>query len=160
MEDLKLKNWLENTLEQIRSTPKEAIIKKLEDYDLIEEDNPMKRSEVFEGTPGPWFIAEGWLKGHVSISSNDHGAFAQVVGEMEWEGSQKEKVKGNWVYDDWCRRNKALQANARLIANSPEILDALMLSLPYLKEAAKTSGHAFSVYNLARNSIKKVLNEN
>lgn len=31
----------------------------------------------------PWFKDEGWVENHVSISSPDHGAIAQVVIKME-----------------------------------------------------------------------------
>ncbi|AGZ17497.1 hypothetical protein X824_gp023 [Escherichia phage 4MG] len=47
------------------------------------------------------------------------------------------------------------RANARLIAASPEMLELLELSLPYLNDAAKTDGHAFAIYNKVARTIKR-----
>lgn len=64
-------------------------------------------------TPGPWFVEHHeWLqKGHCAISSKDHGELAQVVWCME---------------DDECigRNSPEKEANARLIAAAPELLEA------------------------------------
>lgn len=80
--------------------------------------------EKFNYTPGPWFIEkDSWLKGHVSIGTKDHGAMIQVVGEMDWEASKKEKTMSNPVYARWVEKNKVLQANARLVAEAPELLE-------------------------------------
>lgn len=48
------------------------------------------------------------------------------------------------------------RANARLIAAAPEMLELLELSLPYLREAAKSDGHANGTYQLASKLLKKM----
>lgn len=59
-------------------------------------------------TPGPWSIHHdvSSLDGHVLIDSSKHGALAQVVWKME---------------DD--ERTPECEANARLIAAAPELLE-------------------------------------
>ena len=59
-------------------------------------------------TPGPWTIGNGddLQEGHVSIDALDHGALAQVVWKM--------------IDDDHSPR---CEANARLIAAAPELLE-------------------------------------
>lgn len=75
-------------------------------------------------TPGPWFIEkESWLKGHTSVGSKSHGAMIQVIAEMDWDGTKKEKNMSNPVYARWVEKNKTLQANARLVAEAPELLE-------------------------------------
>ncbi|UYL04510.1 hypothetical protein EPNKCIFM_00208 [Klebsiella phage KP13-16] len=44
---------------------------------------------------------------------------------------------------------------AKVIAISPELADVLEQSLPYLREAAKTDGHANGNYQLASKLLKK-----
>lgn len=62
----------------------------------------------FKGTEGKWFIAEGWLNDHVSISAPAHGAIAQVLVEMEDITTPEKKVE--------------LMENAKVMALSPELL--------------------------------------
>lgn len=44
---------------------------------------------------------------------------------------------------------------AKVIAIAPELVDILEQSLPYLREAAKTDGHANGTYQLASKLLKK-----
>lgn len=65
-------------------------------------------------TPGPWFIEHhDWLeKGYCCISSKNSVAFANVVWQMK--------------HDELIGRNSPKQeANDRLIAAAPELLEAL-----------------------------------
>ena len=60
-------------------------------------------------TPGPWFLDDAIdvdLPNHIGISSDKHGLLAQVVWKME---------------DD--ERTPECEANARLIAAAPELLE-------------------------------------
>ena len=62
-------------------------------------------------TPGPWFIDTAItadLEDHVCISAKLHGMLAQVVWRMEGD-----------------ERTPTCEANARLIAEAPEMLQAL-----------------------------------
>lgn len=44
---------------------------------------------------------------------------------------------------------------AKAIAIAPELVDILEQSLPYLREAAKTDGHANGTYQLASKLLRK-----
>ena len=66
-------------------------------------------------TPGPWFIDTAItsdLEDHVCISAKLHGMLAQVVWRMEG-----------------AERTPTCEANARLIAAAPELLEALRMWL-------------------------------
>lgn len=68
-------------------------------------------------TPGPW-IAEGWLGLTVNTQAEEGKAtICAMPGGRK--GASKEE----------------LQANARLIAAAPELLDLLALALPYVENA-------------------------
>jgi len=71
-------------------------------------------------TPGPWEIESSFDPGYKSISAQKHTALAQVVWCMEDEG-----------------RSPECEANARLIAAAPELLDALF----YLLETSSGVSH-------------------
>ena len=77
-------------------------------------------------TPGPWFIEHlDWAqKGHVFISAKDHGELAQVVWLME-----NDEIMG--------RNSPEKEANARLIAAAPTMLEALQ----DCREALRRTGH-------------------
>jgi hypothetical protein len=68
----------------------------------------------------PWFKDEGWVENHVSISSPDHGAIAQVVIKMEdpcyLPNEEQEKLQ-------------ELRGNLSLMLNSPEMYQALQTVL-------------------------------
>lgn len=68
----------------------------------------------------PWFKDEGWVENHVSISSPDHGAIAQVVIKMEdpcyLPNKEQEKLQ-------------ELRGNLSLMLNSPEMYQALQTVL-------------------------------
>lgn len=61
----------------------------------------------FTGTKGPWYLDEGWVDGHISLSSDDRGAFAQILVEMEDTTSE--------------RQRKEFEANAKVIVIAPEM---------------------------------------
>jgi hypothetical protein len=63
-------------------------------------------------TPGPWEIEEHYHFGYRWISGPEHSQLAQVVWCMEDED-----------------RSPECEANARLIAAAPELLDVLELAL-------------------------------
>lgn len=121
--------------------------------------------KAFKGTPGPWYIDEGWLKGHVSISADSHSAFAQVVAEMEWEGGEFEKDPNNSYYRRWCKENEPLVKNAKLIAAAPQLLEALqqVVSDLFYQLEAKHGPEAASKHPAiveARAVIESALGEN
>lgn len=69
-------------------------------------------------TPGPWTLDLGNIgvdmKNNVGVDAPDHGGIAQVV----------------WVMDDDANEGKntpTCEANARLIAAAPDLLEALKL---------------------------------
>lgn len=65
------------------------------------------------------------------------------------------EVGSGWrTYRDVCSEINSLE-DANLIAASPEMLELLELSLPYLNDAAKTDGHAFAIYNKVARTIKR-----
>lgn len=65
------------------------------------------------------------------------------------------EVGSGWrTYRDVCSDINSLE-DANLIAASPEMLELLELSLPYLNDAAKTDGHAFAIYNKVARTIKR-----
>jgi len=66
-------------------------------------------------TAGPWTLEpdyKGYLKGTIDVSSKDHGGLATVVWVMSNDASIGEK-------------SPECEANARLIAAAPELLEAL-----------------------------------
>jgi hypothetical protein len=70
-------------------------------------------------TPGPWWIDRADdvdLPNHVGISAEKHGLLAQVVWRMEGD-----------------ERSPRREANARLIAAAPDLLEALLECLPHLE---------------------------
>lgn len=65
------------------------------------------------------------------------------------------EVGSGWrSYSDVCSEINSIE-DANLIAASPEMLELLELSLPYLNDAAKTDGHAFAIYNKVARTIKR-----
>ena len=86
-------------------------------------------------TPGPWSLdtenVGDYLRGHVSVDAPDHGALALVVWKME---------------DD--DQSPVCEANARLIAAAPDLLEALRFI-----EANTVEGGAFN--KVARAAIAK-----
>lgn len=75
-------------------------------------------------TPGPWFVDEGWLDNHVSISAKTHGAIAEVLSDMEPDYTCNELKR--------LRKQEELRANACLISCAPELLDALETALEWI----------------------------
>lgn len=63
----------------------------------------------FQGTKGHWYLSEGWVDGHISLSSDDHGAFAQVLIEMEDTTSDSKR--------------KELESNAKVMVIAAEMYD-------------------------------------
>ena len=63
----------------------------------------------FQGTKGRWFLDEGWVDDHISLSSDEHGAFAQILIKMEDTTSDSQR--------------KEFEANAKVIAIAPEMYD-------------------------------------
>ncbi|MDI6976532.1 hypothetical protein [Serratia sp. Se-RSBMAAmG] len=61
----------------------------------------------FTGTKGRWYLDEGWMDGHISLSSDDHSAFAQILVEMEDTTSE--------------RQRKEFEANAKVMVIAPEM---------------------------------------
>lgn len=61
----------------------------------------------FIGTKGPWYLDAGWMDGHISLSSDDHSAFAEILVEMEDTTSE--------------RQRKEFEANAKVIVIAPEM---------------------------------------
>lgn len=62
------------------------------------------------------------------------------------------EVGSGWrTYRDVCSEINSLEDAAA----SPEMLELLELSLPYLNDAAKTDGHAFAIYNKVARTIKR-----
>jgi hypothetical protein len=79
-------------------------------------------------TPGPWTLDLGNIgidmKNHVGVDAPDHGGIAQVV----------------WVMDDDASEGKntpTCEANARLIAAAPDLLEALQDALCALECCGK-----------------------
>ena len=81
-------------------------------------------------TQGPWLLDDAEdvdLPNHVGISAVGHGLLAQVV----------------WVMEDDVRMGKSsprCEANARLIAAAPELLEALQQAVGSLEWAASVIG--------------------
>lgn len=63
---------------------------------------------------------EGWVENHVSISSPDHGAIAQVVIKME---------DPCYLPNDEQEKLQELRGNLSLMLNSPEMYQALQTVL-------------------------------
>lgn len=77
-------------------------------------------------TPGPWALDFGPdvdLVNHVGISAEEHGLLAQVV----------------WKMDD-DERSDTCEANARLIAASPDLLELLEQAVSIMKNCEVSSG--------------------
>ena len=78
-------------------------------------------------TPGPWALDFGpdvdLVINHVGISAEKHGLLAQVVWKM---------------YDD--ERSDTCEANARLIAASPDLLELLEQAVSIMKNCEVSSG--------------------
>lgn len=67
-------------------------------------------------TPGPWTLGESWISDdHIAIDAPSHGELASVVISME-DANPGEQFQ-------------ELEANARLIAAAPELLEALDMLL-------------------------------
>ena len=75
------------------------------------QEQQLEAPRLAQHTPGPWFIDTAItadLEDHVCISAKLHGMLAQVVWRMEG-----------------AERTPTCEANARLIAEAPEMLKAL-----------------------------------
>ena len=97
-------------------------------------------------TPGPWWVDQGVdgldLPGHVTINAKNKLALAQVV----------------WVMEDDAAEGKPSperEANARLIAAAPDLLEALENTLKFL--VSETCEHPAAVS--ARAAIAKAKGE-
>lgn len=94
-------------------------------------------------TPGPWAIrtesmAGDILNNHAAIDAPTHYCFAQVVWKMEYQSSSPER-----------------EANARLIAAAPEMLEALKAMLPENNVADEHCRPDFTTCEKARAAIAK-----
>ena len=80
-------------------------------------------------TPGPWVIEHlDWAqKGYVFINAKDHDAIAQVVWLME----DDEKMG---------RNSPTEEANARLIAAAPDLLQALIDAVDLIETVSPFEG--------------------
>jgi hypothetical protein len=80
-------------------------------------------------TPGPWAISSGdfILQNHAAVDAPKHGALALVVWKME---------------DD--ELSPECEANARLIAAAPDLLEALETCEAFLLSAGFASSGAYA----------------
>lgn len=96
-------------------------------------------------TPGPWWLGTPRKDGYISVSGNKHDDLARVVWQME--------------DDRYCRSNSPEQeANARLIAAAPDLLEALIEALPYVESCEYDNGYKLgAVAKVVRNMNAAIL---
>lgn len=104
----------------------------------------------FKGTPGPWEI--GGRLGNDKDSHSDFLIIAQSCIVVDGCGCCGSPYLGGETEDEQL-------ANVRLIAAAPKLLDVLLQALPYVREQAKSDGHAFGTLQLMNNVIKEILGE-
>ena len=89
-----------------------------------------------EHTPGPWFIDDESQAGYKPTIVNKaakHGTAEDHIYICDVRGPGR----------DWKTPSKKTEANAHLIAAAPEMLEALKLVDPVIKEIFKEQGQAF-----------------
>ncbi|MDI6404992.1 hypothetical protein QL217_09450 [Cronobacter malonaticus] len=112
----------------------------------------------FKGTPGPWevmnatdvFTQQGSANGSGVVCDNDDGW--QVAGCFNGETF----VQGELVTLSLSEK----EANARLIAAAPELLEALQISMKVMQEGRNVSyPDLYGAINKARAAIAKAIGE-
>jgi hypothetical protein len=103
-------------------------------------------------TPGPWRVDPDLFlfRGYTQITGANHYGLAQVVTRMEDEDESDEYTA-------------TLEANARLIASSPDLYDALQAAFEYLDAIPETTAggddEAVRIARQARAALAKARGE-
>lgn len=98
----------------------------------------------FKGTPGAWRVSE------------KHGEYIDIRHNNDEPGAISLNLAKVVARQSWV---KEAEANAKLIAAAPELLDALQKALPHVRNQATVDTAAFYMLEKMHGAIAKALGE-